>query len=122
MTKNWSQLITMIQESNYVPQIWSFLSSVGSIAWSFQSSYARKKFGQMSYLSRLVYFLYVLFAVVSRILSIELFLVSLGPEYFLMIYAIIGGHLVTIITLGTFIFVENCGKLENFDVISKIYY
>ena len=100
MDQNWTQLFALLQQSNYIPQIWSFISSVGSIAWSFQENYARKKFGQMSYFSRFVYFVYVLLAVISRIVSIELMLVSLGPGYFLMVYCIIGGHLMTIIVLG----------------------
>ena len=100
MNKNWIQIFAILQGSKYITQAWSFISSVASIAWSFQANYARKKFGQMSILSRFVYFCYVLLAVISRILCIELFLLTLGPGYFLAIYVIIGGHLISTIMIG----------------------
>ena len=53
----------------------------------------------MSMTSRGVYFLYNLLAVISRITCLEYFLISLGEEYFLYIYAIVGVHLAFVLIL-----------------------
>ena len=78
---------------------WSFVSSIGSIAWSFSSNYSRRKLGQMSVESRVFYFVYVLAAVISRITLIELFVISLGQESFLWIYGVIIGHVIMVFLL-----------------------
>ena len=73
------------------------MSSIASIAWAFSSNYSQRKFGQMSLASRGVYFLYNLLAVISRITCLEYFLISLGEQYFLCIYPIIGGHMAVVL-------------------------
>ena len=78
-------------------QVWSFVSSIASIAWSFSSNYSRRKFGQMSVLSRAVFFCYILIAVVSRITMIEFFLISCGE--FIYIYVIVGIHIMIVFCL-----------------------
>ena len=78
-------------------QAWSFVTSIGSIAWSFSSNYARRKFGQMSMLSRFIYFLYILMAVVSRITLIEFFVISLDNFHY--IYAILAFHIIVVLIL-----------------------
>ena len=57
----------------------------------------------MSIASRGVYFLYNLLAVISRITCLEYFLISLSQEYFLCIYAIIGGHLAFVLILDVWL-------------------
>ena len=42
MNKNWIQIFAILQGSKYITQALSFISSVASIAWSFQANYARK--------------------------------------------------------------------------------
>ena len=107
LAKDWSKFGEILEESTVTLQFWSFISSVVSIAWSFQSNYARKKFGQMTITSRLVYFLYVLSAVLSRIMIIILFLLSMQSveetksrhENFLGMYIVIGIHMAISIVL-----------------------
>ena len=53
----------------------------------------------MSILSRAMYFLYVLVAVVSRIVALEFVIITFGVDYFLCIYAFIGVHLFLVITM-----------------------
>ena len=82
-------------------QVWSFVSSIASIAWSFSSNYSRRKFGQMSVLSRAVFFFYILIAVVSRITMIEFFLISCGK--FVYIYLIVGTHVMIVFCLDVWL-------------------
>ena len=82
-------------------QVWSFVSSIASIAWSFSSNYSRRKFGQMSVLSRAVFFSYILIAVVSRITMIEFFLISCGK--FVYIYLIVGTHVMIVFCLDVWL-------------------
>ena len=89
---DWSELGEHLDTSNSTLQLWSFLTSVVSVAWSFQSNYARKKFGHMTVFSRAVYFLYVFFAVNARIVMIITFLLAIGGEN-LEIFYIIGSHM-----------------------------
>jgi len=101
LEKNWAELGLLLERSNITLQLWSFLTSVGSVAWSFQSNYARNKFGHMSITSRAVYFLYVLLAVLARITIIILFLLTIQESneseskhnQFLGIYIILGIHM-----------------------------
>ena len=57
----------------------------------------------MSLMSRLVYLLYILVAVISRITMLEYFLTILGEGYFLCIYGIIMGHLALIFILYVYL-------------------
>ena len=75
-TKDWSELVKLLEDSNVTLQLWSFVTSVGSVAWSFQSNYARNMYGQMTVGSRIVYFFYVLLAVLARITMIILLLLT----------------------------------------------
>ena len=65
---------------------------------------------------RIVYILYVLFSVLSRILCLELFAISLGPGKFSWIYLFLAIHLVLI-------FLINIGfqKWLKNDKVSSIY-
>jgi hypothetical protein len=92
LTGNWSELGERLENSNNTLQLWSFLTSVASVAWSFQSNFARKKFGHMTVFSRVVYFIYVFLAVNARIIMIISFTLTIGGENF-QIYSIIGGHM-----------------------------
>ena len=78
--------------------MWSLLTSIISVAWSFQANYARRKFDQMSILSRGIYFLYVLLAVICRLISMIIGLLSFGKDTFFAIY-VIGVHMLAIILL-----------------------
>ena len=49
---------------------------------------------------RIVYILYVLFSVLSRILCLELFAISLGPGKFSWIYLVLTIHLVLIFLIN----------------------
>ena len=89
---DWSELGEHFENSNSTLELWSFLTSVASVAWSFQSNFARKKFGHMTVFSRAVYFLYVFFAVNARIVMIITFLLAIGGEN-LEIFYIIGSHM-----------------------------
>ena len=94
LAANWSRVIQIYVESKMRLQIWSLVSSIISIAWSFQANYARKKYGQMSYLSRGIYFLYVLLFVTSRIMSIIMVIFFVGGKgSYSYIYLIIGCHM-----------------------------
>ena len=98
LAKDWSELGELLETSKTSLQFWSFLTSVASVAWSFQSNYARKKFGQMSIFSRVIYLFYVLFAVNARITIIIGFLLAINSDPrlnspFTQIYAVIGGHM-----------------------------
>ena len=98
LEKDWSELGELLETSKTTLQFWSFLTSVASVAWSFQSNYARKKFGQMTILSRVVYFLYVLLAVNARITIIIGFILAINSDPqlnspFTQIYIVIGGHM-----------------------------
>ena len=95
----------LLEESKTTLQLWSLLSSIGSVAWSFQSNYARRKYEQMSYISRGIYFLYVLLSVTSRIIII--IMVSFNQENFFCIYIIIGCHMLAVILLDLWL---NLGK------------
>ena len=89
---DWSELGEHLDTSNSTLQLWSFLTSVVSVAWSFQSNYARKKFGHMTVFSRVVYFIYVFLAVNARIVMIISFILAIGGEN-LQIFSVIGGHM-----------------------------
>ena len=98
LAKDWSELGELLETSKTSLQFWSFLTSVASVAWSFQSNYARKKFGQMTILSRVIYFLYVLLAVNARITIIIGFILAINSDPhlkspFTQIYVVIGGHM-----------------------------
>ena len=99
LAKDWSELGELLETSKTSLQFWSFLTSVASVAWSFQSNYARKKFGQMTILSRVIYFLYVLLAVNARITIIIGFILAINSDDphlnspFTQIYIVIGGHM-----------------------------
>ena len=98
LAKDWSELGELLETSKTTLQFWSFLTSVASVAWSFQSNYARKKFGQMTILSRVIYFLYVLLAVNARITIIIGFILAINSDPhlnspFTQIYIVIGGHM-----------------------------
>ena len=97
---NSSKVVQLYVESKMRLQIWSLVSSIISIAWSFQANYARKKYGQMSYVSRGIYFLYVLLFVTSRIMSIIMVVFFFGGrQAFTYIYVIIGSHMALTIAL-----------------------
>ena len=94
LAKDWSELGELLETSKTSLQFWSFLTSVASVAWSFQSNYARKKFGQMSIFSRVIYLFYVLLAVNARITIIIGFLLAINSDpRFSQIYVVIGGHM-----------------------------
>ena len=94
LANDWSELGELLETSKTSLQFWSFLTSVASVAWSFQSNYARKKFGQMSIFSRVIYFFYVLLAVNARITIIIGFLLAINSDpRFTQIYVVIGGHM-----------------------------
>ena len=98
LAKDWSELGELLETSKTSLQFWSFLTSVASVAWSFQSNYARKKFGQMSIFSRVIYLFYVLFAVNARITIIIGFLLAINSDPrlnspFTQIYVVIGSHM-----------------------------
>ena len=98
LAKDWSELGELLETSKTTLQFWSFLTSVASVAWSFQSNYARKKFGQMTILSRVIYFLYVLLAVNARITIIIGFILAINGDShlkspFTQIYIVIGSHM-----------------------------
>ena len=78
--KDFARLSQLLDNSNILLRVLSFLTSVASVAWSFQSNYARKKFGQMTIESRVVYFLYVLLAVNVRITIIITFLLAIKEQ------------------------------------------
>ena len=56
--------------------------------------------GMMDMGGRIVYILYVLFSVLSRILCLELFAISLGPGKFSWIYLVLTIHLVLIFLIN----------------------
>ena len=98
LAKDWSELGELLETSKTSLQFWSFLTSVASVAWSFQSNYARKKFGQMSIFSRVIYLFYVLLAVNARITIIIGFLLAINSDPrlnspFTQIYIVIGSHM-----------------------------
>ena len=100
LAAHWSKVIQLYAESKMRLQIWSLVSSIVSIAWSFQANYARKKYGQMTLLSRVIYFLCVLLFVTSRIISIIMVIFFVGgKDSFCYIYVIIGCHMALTISL-----------------------
>ena len=100
LAAHWSKVIQLYAESKMRLQIWSLVSSIVSIAWSFQANYARKKYGQMTLLSRITYFLCVLLFVTSRIISIIMVIFFVGgKDSFCYIYVIIGFHMALTISL-----------------------
>ena len=102
---DWSELGEHFENSNSTLELWSFLTSVASVAWSFQSNFARKKYGHMSIFSRVVYFIYVTLAVNARIVVIISFLLAIGGD-FEQIYAIIGGHMAICILVDLWLNIE----------------
>ena len=102
---DWSELGEHFENSNSTLELWSFLTSVASVAWSFQSNFARKKYGHMSIFSRFVYFIYVTLAVNARIVVIISFLLAIGGD-FEQIYAIIGGHMAICILVDLWLNIE----------------
>ena len=102
---DWSELGEHFENSNSTLELWSFLTSVASVAWSFQSNFARKKYGHMSIFSRVVYFIYVTLAVNARIVVIISFLLAIGGD-FVQIYAIIGGHMAICILVDLWLNIE----------------
>ena len=86
-------------------QLFSFLSSVISIPKAFTQTYTINKEGMLKTEAKIVYFLFMLFGVVSRLLSIELLTITLVVSdlgVFSHIYGFIGVHLFLVFMINLF--------------------
>jgi len=98
--EDWEKMELSQLSLQQILQIYSFLSSILAIAMAFASNYSMRKEGMMDMGGRIVYILYVLFSVLSRILCLELFAISLGPGKFSWIYFFLAIHLVLIFLIN----------------------
>ena len=98
--QDWANIDLSQLPLQQILQIYSFLSSILAIATAFASNYSMRKEGMMGTGGRIVYIFYVLFSVLSRILCLEIFAISLGPGNFSWIYLILASHLVLIILIN----------------------
>ena len=99
---NWlEQLSKMIEylRDKEIQRICSSLISILMIALSFTTQYNHKKNQVLSASSTMVYFGYVLFSVISRILCFEMFAFYLGPGLFHLAF---GAVLIHVLILATF--------------------